>query len=160
MGEDAAMAFDPRTPGLRASDADREATVERLRVAAVEGRLDADELEERLTAAYASRYCSELERLTQDVTPAPVRVAPTRPVFAPAPARHVNPLAIASVLLGVFWAWFVGSLAAVVLGHVALRQIGRSGGRQSGRALAVAGLLLGYGQILLAAFLLLEHSGL
>ena len=69
-------------PDLRASDADREAAVERLRAAALEGRLDADELEERLAQAYAARWCSELSRLTTDVT-APV-------VFVRA-ERRVNP---------------------------------------------------------------------
>jgi hypothetical protein len=46
---------EPEKPELRASDADREAVVERLRVAAIEGRLDAEELEARVSAAYAAR---------------------------------------------------------------------------------------------------------
>lgn len=57
---------EPRPP-LRASDADRERTAELLREAAGEGRLDVDELDERLTAAYAGRTRSELERLVADV---------------------------------------------------------------------------------------------
>ncbi len=52
---------EPPKHALRASDADREATVERLRVAATEGRIDPDELDDRLTAAYGSRWCHELE---------------------------------------------------------------------------------------------------
>ena len=42
------MPYEPGKRDLRASDADREATVERLRVAGMEGRLDSDELEERI----------------------------------------------------------------------------------------------------------------
>ena len=38
----------------------------------------------------------------------------------------------------------LGSFFAVVLGHLALRQIGRAGGRQAGRGVAFAGLTLGY----------------
>src|SRR5919202_6155 len=133
------MPFEPPKPDLRASDADREATVERLRVAAIEGRLDADELEERLTAAYAARYCSDLERLTVDVTPPP----PAPPTFM-AYRRRTNVLAIASLLMGLLWMGWVGSVLAVVFGHAALRQIARAGGRQSGRGLAIAGLALGY----------------
>jgi Domain of unknown function (DUF4190)/Domain of unknown function (DUF1707) len=128
---------------LRASDADRESTVERLRVAGIEGRLDGDELEERIESAYASRWCSELEALTLDVTPPPARVHPAPPVFV-RPARHVNGLAIASVVVGVLWMWWLGSVAAVVMGHIALRQIESSGGMQSGRRAALAGLSIGY----------------
>jgi hypothetical protein len=65
------MPPDGPTPELRASDADREATAERLHAAALEGRLDAAELEERMSAAYAARWCSELAQLTADVTPPP-----------------------------------------------------------------------------------------
>jgi Domain of unknown function (DUF1707)/Domain of unknown function (DUF4190) len=126
---------------LRASDADREAAADRLRIAAGEGRLDSDELEERLTAAYAARYCVELTRLTADVTPPP---APTRPTFVRPAKRHVNALAVASVVAGLMWMSWFGSILAIVLGHVALGQIDRAGGRQSGRGIAVAGLVIGY----------------
>ncbi|MFD5418765.1 DUF1707 domain-containing protein [Streptomyces sp. NPDC127069] len=55
---------------MRASDADRERVVERLRDAVAEGRLDMEEFEERLEAAYKSRTYAELEPLTRDL-PAP-----------------------------------------------------------------------------------------
>jgi hypothetical protein len=54
-------------PELRASDAERERTADVLRQAAAEGRLEVDELEERLHTAYAARTHKELERLTADV---------------------------------------------------------------------------------------------
>ncbi|MGW0362452.1 DUF1707 SHOCT-like domain-containing protein [Streptomyces sp. NPDC002990] len=54
-------------PELRASDADRERVVERLRDAVAEGRLDMDEFQERLEAAYKSRTYAELEPLTRDL---------------------------------------------------------------------------------------------
>jgi Domain of unknown function (DUF1707)/Domain of unknown function (DUF4190) len=128
---------------LRASDADRETTVRRLQVAAAEGRLDADELEGRLSAAYAARHCSELARLTADVTPAAAAALPARPTFVRAGPR-TNGLAIASLLLGVFWFMWVGSVLAVVLGHLALKEIAASDGAQGGRAIAISGLVLGY----------------
>ena len=137
------MPYEPGKRDLRASDADREETVERLRVAGVEGRLDSDELEQRLETAYASRWCSELESLTLDVTPPPARLHPMAPVFV-RPYRRPNGLAIASVVAGVLWMWWLGSIAAVVMGHVALRQIAQSGGAQSGRKVALAGLAVGY----------------
>lgn len=52
---------------LRASDADRDAVAERLRVAAVEGRLDADELDQRLHVALRARTYGQLERLLDDL---------------------------------------------------------------------------------------------
>jgi hypothetical protein len=143
------MPYDRPTRDLRASDADREATVERLRIAATEGRLDAEELEERLTTAYAARWCSELSALTADVTPTPPRPEPWRPMF-PTPARRTtNALAVMSFLAGVFF-WFgpAGAIAAIVLGHVALRRIAGSGGMQRGRGWAYAGLTLGYVELL------------
>jgi hypothetical protein len=51
---------------LRASDADRDRVAERLRAAAGEGRLTADELEERLERAFSARTGAELEPLTSD----------------------------------------------------------------------------------------------
>jgi hypothetical protein len=122
-------------PDLRASDADREAAVERLRAAALEGRLDADELEDRLAQAYAARWRSELSRLTTDVTV---------PIEFVRPATRLNGLAIASLVAAVVWFGWLGSLAAVVMGHVALGQIARSGGTQTGRAAALIGTALGY----------------
>ncbi|GHI89475.1 DUF1707 SHOCT-like domain-containing protein [Streptomyces xanthophaeus] len=58
-------------PELRASDADRDRVVERLRDAVAEGRLDMDEFEERLEAAYKSRTYAELEPLTRDLPAVP-----------------------------------------------------------------------------------------
>ena len=138
------MPNEPFKRALRASDADREATVERLRVAAIEGRLDADELDERLTSAYDARWCHQLESLTLDVTPPPAPARRSPPVFVRPAAPTTNGLAIASVVAGVFWLGWVGSVLAVIAGHIALGQIARSAGRQRGRGVAIAGLALGY----------------
>ena len=52
---------------LRASDADREQVVERLRHAMAEGRLSGDELEERIDAVYGARTYGELNALLADL---------------------------------------------------------------------------------------------
>jgi Flp pilus assembly protein TadB len=52
---------------VRASDADREAVAERLRQATIEGRLTAEELEERLHAALRARTYGDLRRLIADL---------------------------------------------------------------------------------------------
>ncbi|MFD6150415.1 DUF1707 domain-containing protein [Streptomyces sp. NPDC060243] len=66
---------------LRASDADRERVAERLREAVAEGRLDMEEFDVRLGAAYAARTYGDLVPLTRDLpestgdaAPAPVPV--------------------------------------------------------------------------------------
>ena len=55
----------------RASDAEREATIARLREAAAEGRLTVEELTERVDAAYAASTRAELEPLTADLPEGP-----------------------------------------------------------------------------------------
>jgi Flp pilus assembly protein TadB len=52
---------------MRASDADREHVAERLRNATAEGRLLAEELEERLGAAFSARTYGELDSLVADL---------------------------------------------------------------------------------------------
>ena len=54
---------------LRISDADRHQVSELLRQAAGEGRLDLEELDERLEAAYAAKTYGDLVPLTADLPP-------------------------------------------------------------------------------------------
>lgn len=62
---------------MRAADADREATAERLRNAVADGRLGLDELDERLAATYAAKTHAELDAVTSDLpTPANRSVRP------------------------------------------------------------------------------------
>ena len=69
---------------LRASDADRERAAGSLSRHAQEGRLTAEELEERLERAYAAKTVAELDELQRDL-PAERPAAPaaaSRPPFA------------------------------------------------------------------------------
>ncbi|MFC4564999.1 DUF1707 domain-containing protein [Nocardiopsis mangrovi] len=59
----------PAPTGPRASHADRDRVVDLLRVAAGDGRLTADELDERLEAALSARTVGELAALTTDLSP-------------------------------------------------------------------------------------------
>jgi hypothetical protein len=54
-------------PSLRASDADREATAEVLRQAHSEGRLDTNELDERLDTCFAAKTYGDLDALVSDL---------------------------------------------------------------------------------------------
>jgi hypothetical protein len=53
-------------------------------------------------------------------------------------------MAIASLVLGILWLYWVGSVLALVFGYVAKRQIDDSRGTQQGRGMAVAGIVLGW----------------
>lgn len=77
---------DPRL--LRISHADRDEMVEILRDAAADGRLDVDELEDRVERALTARTFADLEPLTQDLPVAPP-APPT--VHTPAPTAQAAP---------------------------------------------------------------------
>jgi hypothetical protein len=93
--------------GVRASDADRERVAEALRRHHLDGRLDTDELQERLDRCYAARTTGELQPLLADLPgDAEPRRAP-RP-FAPWPPA----LAVVLVVLLAF-----ATVGAVAHGH-------------------------------------------
>lgn len=79
---------EPADPSrMRISDADRHQVAEALRKAAGEGRLDFDELDERLEAAYAAKIYADLVPLLADL-PDEVPSLPTvARAAAPEPAR-------------------------------------------------------------------------
>ena len=64
-------------PDVRSSDAEREATLVRLRDAAGEGRLTLEELAQRIEAADAARTRGDLARLVADL---PATARPAQPV--------------------------------------------------------------------------------
>lgn len=63
--------IEPASGALRASDAEREATVAALHLGLGEGRLDLAEADERTSAAYAARYRDELPPLLADLPTSP-----------------------------------------------------------------------------------------
>jgi hypothetical protein len=129
---------------MRAADADRDRVAELLNTAYVEGRLTKDEYDARLGSALSARTYADLDQLVIDLPRAMSSAlipAETSPVI-PVPAT--NGLAVASLVCGV-GQFVVGPLAtipAIALGHMARRQIQRTG--QQGASLALMGLLLGW----------------
>lgn len=122
-----------RRSTLRASDADREQVAERLRQATAEGRLLAEELEQRLGTLFRARTYGELDALVADLPAgrdAPARTRPRpRPLArvrnVPAPALVVLfPMAIAIAMAAVvvvvsvfaFWALMI-TIAWLAFGH-------------------------------------------
>ncbi|GAA1985382.1 DUF1707 domain-containing protein [Catenulispora subtropica] len=61
----------PNSPALRASDADRDRTIDVLRTAVADGRLLPAEFDERVDAALAARTHGALAELTADLGAAP-----------------------------------------------------------------------------------------
>ena len=57
---------------------------------------------------------------------------------------RTNRLAIAALVVGILWLFYLGSVLALVFGYTAKRQIDESGGLQGGRRMAVAGIVLGW----------------
>ncbi|WP_210502756.1 DUF1707 SHOCT-like domain-containing protein [Nocardioides xinjiangensis] len=77
--------YDPSQ--MRVSDADRQRVADVLRDAAAEGRLDLDELEERLELTWQAKTYGELVPITVDLQPAgPVTPPAAAPVRRPQPS--------------------------------------------------------------------------
>ncbi len=83
-------------------------------------------------------------------TPAPSYPQPATAYGQP-PATKTNTLAIVSLvasIAGIVILWGIGSIAAVICGHISLSQIKKTG--EQGRGMALAGLIIGYAGIVLA----------
>lgn len=85
--------------------------------------------------------------------PPPHGIAPHPPVVVQSPGT--NGFAVASLVLGILWIFWLGSVLALVFGYIAKSQINASGGTQGGRGLAIAGIVLGWVGIGMLALVLL-----
>lgn len=83
----------------------------------------------------ASREANPMEQQYPGYSPPP----PYQPQYAQ--SGRTNGLAIASMVLGIVWLWWVGSALALIFGFIALNQIRQRG--ESGKGMAIAGIVLG-----------------
>jgi len=99
----------PRPAGeVRASDSDRQAVVDRLRLALDEGRLTLHEWDERVALAYRATTSTELAHLMADL--------PADPPPAPVKTRLVKPRSGLPTALRVLWTiWLAAVLINVVV---------------------------------------------
>jgi MFS family permease len=77
---------------------------------------------------------------------------------APPTAQSTSGYAIASLVLGIVGIFVfpvVGSILALIFGYIARNEIDRSSGRQGGRGLAIAGIVLGWVGVVFGIVLLL-----
>ncbi len=150
-------------PGMLASAADRERTLDVLKAAYGEGRLTKDEYETRAGRTMAARRYADLTAIVADLPAGPIGPpVPYQPGYYPlVPAPPTNGLAIGSLVCGIleFFTLGIASIPAVILGHLARGQIKRSGERGDG--MAITGLILGYMAIagwVLIIVILAAHS--
>jgi hypothetical protein len=74
--------------------------------------------------------------------------------------KGVDGLAIASLVLGILWIWWIGSILALIFGIIAIKRINRSNGWRTGKGMAIAGTVLGaVGAVTLAAAIVLVAVG-
>ena len=92
--------------------------------------------EEVKAEAVICRYCGyNFQTLSRGTSEGSAAVgAPTK----------TNGFAIAALVLGIVWIYGIGSILALVFGYQAKKQIDTSGGRESGRGMAIAGIVLGW----------------
>jgi hypothetical protein len=133
-------------PGMLASAADRERAIDVCKASYGEGRLTKDEFDARVHQITMSRTYGDLAAVISDLPAGPLGGVShyqaggypiPAPYYPPAP-QPTNGLAIGSLvcaLLGI-------SLPAVIMGHIARRQIKDK--NQTGDGLAVAGLIIGW----------------
>jgi hypothetical protein len=153
---------------MRASSADRERAIDVLKAGFTEGRLTREELEDREARALRAKTYDELGQLTADLPAGPLGgLAPAvrgLPAVAPVPgapvagypyaaAGRTNRLAIASLICAFIPFW--GTLASLICGHVARKQIRDRG--EGGAALAITGLVISYATVALFAVAVIAH---
>lgn len=78
----------------------------------------------------------------------PAPPPPPSPSPSPEPVyvqqQGTNGFAVASLVLGILWIFWLGSVLALIFGYIAMGQIKKTSGRQGGKGLAIAGIVLGW----------------
>jgi hypothetical protein len=62
--------------------------------------------------------------------------------YGPPQTRGTNGMAIASMVLGILWLWWIGSILALIFGYIARSQIRQR--NEGGGGMAIAGIVLGW----------------
>jgi Domain of unknown function (DUF1707)/Domain of unknown function (DUF4190) len=154
----------PVSPAMRAGTADRERTVDVLKAAFAEGRLDHDEYNERVGLAYQARTYGDLVALTGDLPAGPLPTAmpqawqATQQRRRPAPRdEHTNAMATVAFALGMLEFLTLGltAIPAIICAHIANHQIKRTG--EQGAAMAAYALTFGYLALIIGGIILLSR---
>ena len=147
--------------GMLAAAADRERTIDVLKAAFGEGRLNKEEFDSRSARVMAARTYADLNAIVADLPAGPGGLMPYQAgSYQPvAPVPPTNGLAIGSMVCGFAGIVTFGfaAIPAVILGHIARSQIKQTG--EPGDGMAVTGLVLGYMGILGLLFMVLIIAG-
>ena len=147
--------------GMLAAAADRERTIDVLKAAFGEGRLNKEEFDSRSARVMAARTYADLNAIVADLPAGPGGLMPYQAgSYQPvAPVPPTNGLAIGSMVCGFAGIVTFGfaAIPAVILGHIARSQIKQTG--EPGDGMAVTGLVLGYMGILGLLFMILIIAG-
>jgi Domain of unknown function (DUF4190)/Domain of unknown function (DUF1707) len=145
------------TPGvnraqMRVSTMHLDRAVEVLAKAYTEGRLTKDEHDARVEQAMIASTFADLDVVAADLP------SYSPPAYRPSAPPRTNALAVASLACGIAQVIVgpLGTIPAIVLGHLARHQIRRTG--EGGSGLALAGLLLGWAAVALAGLLIIVGS--
>ncbi|MTE20525.1 DUF1707 domain-containing protein [Streptomyces sp. TRM43335] len=161
---------------MRASNADRERTIDVLKAGYAEGRLGHAEYEQRMGRAHQAQTYGELHALVADLPQGPMAVPPPSPqqypqpyqavavprTFLPPPPR-TNNSAVGALICGVLIPFYgLTAVPAVILGHKARAEIRRTG--EKGDGMAMAGIVLGWltiglGALAVVALVMLGTGG-
>lgn len=143
-------------PALRAADTDRERVVEALARNFRDGRLAPPEYADRVGAALGARTVGELDGLLTDLPPIDWPALP----LPPAPVIRSNPIATASLWMGILslLACGVPAALAIPLGFLGLAEEKRN--TEPRPATAQAGIVLGVlGAVLWSMIWLRANAG-
>lgn len=139
----------PDRARLRVSSQDRDRAIDVLQHAFGDGRLSRDEFDARSGKALEAATYADLDELVRDLPAVPAAAdgapAPAPPWAYPATAPGTNALAITAMVCGIaqfFGFWLLGTIPAIVCGHIARSQIRRTG--EQGAGMALAGVILGW----------------
>jgi len=98
-----------------------------------------------------ANFCKECgENLSTDSSSTQDNTAKETIVFAKTSGK-----AIASLILSILWLYGIGSIMAIILGHMARKDVKNSNGKLTGDGIALAGLIIGYTLLAIITFGLL-----
>jgi Domain of unknown function (DUF1707) len=103
-------------PEMRASDADRDKVAAALREHCAQGRLDVEELDDRLEGVYSARTLGDLERVTADLPEEDLYELPVPSWRSSTPARGMSGGPIQWTRMRAGWATYASvNLICVVI---------------------------------------------
>jgi uncharacterized protein DUF4190 len=113
--------------------------------------------ERHFRAAAKGQHVKACPRCAQEIQDAAIKCRHCKNWLVPPPAglegvpsqivirqSITSGMAIASLVMGLLWMYWIGSILAICLGYAARREIRNNAGRIEGQGMATAGIVLGW----------------